>query len=144
MVKWGEVLQSSAKRCRLAEPFLHRFWPGKIEYLAGTRLRVTAIREPRHDAGAFVDKGQRFLIVKPFELRRRVPAGLFLDCRDFLAPVFGFGLDHADRLLVDEEYVVDGTDIRLVLANSDSQSRAEIYFVLRLYFPTRLLKLPRV
>ena len=78
--------------------------------------------KPRDDARALIDEGQRFLVVHPFELGGRVARRLLLDRRDLVAPFFGFGLDHADCLLINEKHIVGWAGIGLIFANGDART----------------------
>ena len=117
-----------------------RFRAVEIKDLARAGLRVAGIGEARHDARALVDEGKRLLVVEPFQLCGRVASRLIFNRRDLLAPVLGFCLDDADRVLVDEQNVVGGTDIRLVFADGDAEASAEVYLVFRLHLPASLVQ----
>jgi hypothetical protein len=106
---------------------LARTWPG-----------ITAICEPRNDTRALIDKRQRWLVVDPFERRSRIAGGLFLHSRNFVAPILGFRLDHADRLLINEKHIVGRANVGLVLANGDALARVKIDVLFVLNDPARL------
>ena len=84
-------------------PFLYRLWPGEVEQLSGARLRIASVGEASEYTGRFIDECQGLFIVQPLERCSRISSGLFLDRRDFMAPLLRFGLDHADCFPVDKE-----------------------------------------
>ena len=137
-VQHGKPLKARTKRGRLGEPVPYRLRPGKAEHLPGTGPGIAPVCEARNHAGALVNKRQGFAVVHPFEFGGGINGGLLLDRRDLLAPFPRLGLDNAAGFLVDEENVVGGADIRLILANGDPEAGAEIDLLLVLNEPARL------
>jgi hypothetical protein len=71
---------------------------------------------------------KRVMVVpaKSLELGSRIARGLLFYSGDLLAPIIGFGFDYTDGLFVNEEYVVSGADIGLVLLNGNAETRAKV------------------
>ena len=67
---------------------------------------------------------------------------MLLDGRYLVAPILRFGLDDANRLLVDEKNIVDRTDISLILADGDPEARTEVNLCLILNDPAGVKQHP--
>ncbi len=98
------------------------------------------IGKARDYAGTFIDERQRRVILHPFEICRCVGLGLEFNRGDLLAPVFGFGLDHADGLLVHKQDIVRRTDIGIVFTDGNAGAGIEINLLLGLHLPAGLLQ----
>src|ERR1700693_3109634 len=110
------------------------------EDLARARLGIAAISEPGDNARALINKGQRFLVIHPFELGGGIATGLLLDGGDLLSPVFGFGFDNADGFLIDEKGIISRPNIGLVFLDGYAATGAEIDLLVALNDPACLLK----
>ena len=105
------------------------------EDFAGARIGVAPVREPRDLPRTLVEKGQRFGVRNPLQLRLGVTLGLLFDCREPYSPTVRLGLDNSDGPPVGEEYVVRRSNIGLVFAHRDSEPRVEVERVLVLHLP---------
>ena len=132
--------EPSSQRVRLAEPIPYPLWPREAEHFPGARFRIAHVGEARKHAGTFINKWQGLSIVLPLEPSTSITGGLLLDRRDLLTPVRGFCLDDADRVLVDEQNVIGGADIRLILTNGNPEACTEVDFLLILNKPASLLQ----
>ncbi len=129
-----ELRQAVAER-RRSRVLVHVADPGgehlrsvKPEHLPAARLRVERVREARLDTGRLVGERQRPFqralhpVGQAVEVLRRLPldAGQRRPC--------GLRLDHADRLAIDEQEVVDPSVRRLEddLADGDAAPCGEV------------------
>ena len=106
------------------------------EDLAGSGLRVPGVGEAGDLACALIDERERFGVGHPFQPGIGVAPGLLLDRGQADPPLVRLGLDHADRLPVDEENVVGRPYVCLVLADGHARAGVEIECVLVLNMPT--------
>ena len=86
------------------------------EDFPGARIGIAPVREPRDPPGALVDKGQRFGVRDPLELRLGVAFGLQFDRGELGPPTVRFGLDDAYGPTVGEKNVVGRSDVGPVFA----------------------------
>jgi hypothetical protein len=57
---------------------------------------IASVRKPGDDTRALINKGQRFSVIYPFQVRGGVAPGLLFHDGDLVAPVFWLGLDDAN------------------------------------------------
>ena len=108
----------------------------KGEDLAGAGLGVALVGEASDDAGAFVEERERDAGgLNPLELRGGILGGLVFHRRDVLAEGLFLGLDHADRLAVDEQDIVGGAGVGGVFADGLAGALVQVDRVLGLDGP---------
>ena len=130
-----------AQRRRLREPFLLGLRPMEAEHLPRTGSRIAPVGEAGERSGALVDERARLGAVQPLEAGVGIAGGLLLDHGDLPAPLLRLGFDYPDRLAVDEQQVVGGADVGLILPHRYTGAGVEVDRVLRLDAPAGLLQL---
>ena len=113
----------------------------EAEYLPRTRFGIAQIGKAGERPGALVDDRPRTGAAQPLEAGFGIAGGLLLDRSDLLAPGLRLGLDYADRLPVDEQHVVCGAGVGLILPHRDAGAGVEVDLVLRLNLPAGPLQL---
>ena len=116
-IKGRQSLQTATQRRALQQPFLQGFRMVEAENFARARLGVTSIGETGNRPGALIQKRQGLAIADPFQFGGGVFGGLFFHRSELVAVLFGFGFDNANWLAVDEQNVIGGTCVGLVLPN---------------------------
>jgi hypothetical protein len=102
----------------------------EAEDFTRARLGVAAIGKAGNDAGAFVEEGQRRLIVHPLKFGGGITFGLRLVRGEALAFFLALGLNDADGLFVDKQHIVGRAGIGMPFADGLADTGAEVDFLL--------------
>lgn len=100
-------------------------------------MRVITVGETSNLACAFIKKREWLGVCDPFKLRIGVTLRLLFDRSQSDAPIIGFRFDNTYRLHVCKKDIVGGSNVCLILTNSDAEPCAKIDGVLVLNIPTR-------
>ena len=135
------LLEPTAQSVRVRSPVGQRLRTEEMEQLAGARRGIGAIGEIDDLPGAFVEKTQRCPGLAPFQGGIGIALGLDFVNAEVVTGLVALGLDHADRLSIDEQHVVSGSAVGRVFAHRDAESGAEVRLPGVLHNPTRKFQL---
>jgi hypothetical protein len=131
-------MHSRPQRFGFRRPFSQSLRAVECENFARARLGITSVGETRDDTSAFVDERQPLFVIDPLKFGGCIGGRLILNGRDLVTPVFGFCLNDSNGASIDEQDIIGGANVSLVLANGNALPRTEVEGCPVLNMPARL------
>jgi hypothetical protein len=130
--------QASAQRIGPGQPLGELVGPEEVEHLARSRQRVEPVGEANHLRRGLEQKAQRLTALAPLEGGVGVALGLHFVLGQALALFVALGLDHPDRLAIDDQHVVGRAAVGGVLTHGRAAAGARVEAGLVLHEPAGL------